>query len=131
MLAHKRAHARRMLDHLERQMADFTINAHKSTMDLRDLNRRFSASDLAKAIGDAGTVGVALPGQASRVVKNDHTGHDDDSLVVVLNVLVANEVQIEYLAAAVTWIGDGMFGPDQIRDWGNRLVAAFGRAELH
>ena len=49
----------------------------------------------------------------------------------VLGVVVANELHAEHIEEAATWIADGMCVEEQIRDWGNMIVTAFGRGELH
>jgi hypothetical protein len=49
----------------------------------------------------------------------------------ILAVVVANEIQADNVEGAVEWIEHGMFGEGQIRDFGNQLVAAFGRGEVH
>jgi hypothetical protein len=138
MLADKRAHARRMLDHLERERKMATIPIRRTVLDLRDLNRKFSTTDLVEALARSQMVAVIWSDdedgckalRADPLAMRDAIARGEDALDR-LEVLVANQVQVEHIDAALTWIEDDMFGEDQIRDWGNMLVAAFGRGELH
>jgi hypothetical protein len=136
--AHKRAHARRMLDHPEKERKMATIPIRRTVLDLRDLNRKFSATELAAALARSQMIVVLWSDdedgwkalRADPLAMRDAIERGEDALDR-LEVLVANQVQVEHIEAALTWIEDGMFGEDQIRNWGNILVAAFGRGELH
>jgi hypothetical protein len=110
----------------------------QQTLDLRDLNRTFSASDLADAIDKSDILFVSGPGDDDgQFLKGEPCDQMRAAIaagadqLIILTVMVANKIQVEHIEAAVEWIGDGMFGDDQIRDWGNQIVAAFGRGEVH
>jgi hypothetical protein len=115
-----------------------TIPVRRTVLDLRDLNRTFSATDLAEALARSQMIAVLWSDdddgckalRADPLAMRDAIERGEDALDR-LDVLVANQVQVEHIEAALTWIEDGMFGEDHIRNWGNILVAAFGRGELH
>jgi hypothetical protein len=113
-----------------------SIPVRRTTLDLRDLNRTFSATDLAEALARSQVIVVLWGADDGKALRADTSAMRDaitrgDDALERLEITVGNDTQAEHIENAVRWIEDDMFGDDQIRDWGNKLVAAFGRAETH